>query len=144
MIEEVDRMVYRVAYRMALADGELSANEQTLLDVLARSLGLEAGEREALEAQAERIAYDVLRRVFPEREHQLRLFEAAALVAMADGRSDLEEWRLATRLTEALRITREEAERCLAAAKERLRQLGREHDLAPEIRANLEKQGLGG
>ena len=142
MIEEVDRMVYRLAYRMALADGELSSNEATLLEVLAKGLGLAEADVAALQVESDRIAYDALRRVFPQREHQLRLFETAALLAMADGRSELEEWRLATRLTEALRIDRAEAEQCLGRARDRLRQLAREHQLAPEVRANLEKQGL--
>ncbi|MDY0001151.1 MAG: hypothetical protein RBU30_07655 [Polyangia bacterium] len=144
MTQEVDRMVFRLAYRMALVDGELSSNEAVLLEVLAKELALGASEVASLGAESERIDYDSLRRVFPERAHQLRLFETAALLAMADGRSDLEEWRLATRLTQALRMDRAEVEACLAGARDRLRKLSREHELAPELRANLERQGLGG
>ncbi len=84
----------------------------------------------------------MLRQLFPERQQQLRLFETACLVAMADGRSDVQEWSLATKLTEALSLERDEAQACLAAARERLKALAAEHDLGAEIRENLKKQGL--
>jgi uncharacterized tellurite resistance protein B-like protein len=142
MSKTVDGMEYRLAYRMALADGELSANEETVLDVLAQSFGFDEATRQRLAQQADLIDYDNLRRVFPERDQQLRLFETACLLAMADGRSDLEEWHLANRLTAALRIERAEAAECLERARARLRELARQHRLSAEIRANLQKLGL--
>ena len=138
----VDGMEYRLAYRMALADGELSANEGTVLDVLAMSHGLDEATTQRLAQEADLVDYDNLRRVFPERDQQLRLFETACLLAMADGRSDLEEWHLANRLTAALRIERAEAAECLERARARLRELAKQHQLSAEIRANLQKLGL--
>ena len=138
----LDVMVYRVAYRMALADGELSANEATVLEVLAKSFGFDETARAQLQEEADRIDFDNLRRVFPEREQQLQLFETACLLAMADGRSDLDEWKLANRLTEALRIERADASHQLEKARARLRDLAKQHDLSAEIQANLKKQGL--
>ena len=67
---------------------------------------------------------------------------AAALMAMADGRSEVEEWGLATRLAGALGFDRARVGKCLDNARAKLRELAAEHDLAPEIRANLTKQGL--
>jgi uncharacterized tellurite resistance protein B-like protein len=141
-MSNLDLMLYRLAYRMATVDGELSTNEATLLDVLGKSLGLDEQETAGLAREAERIDYTRLRQLFPERAQQLRLFETACLIAMADGRSELQEWSLATRLTEALRIDRDEARACLDAARTRLRELAAEHDLAAEIRRNLEDQDL--
>ena len=88
-MENLDLMLYRLAYRMATADGEMSTNEATLLEVLGQSLGLSAEETESLSAEAEKIDYTTLRRLFPEAEQRNRLFETAALMAMADGRSDV-------------------------------------------------------
>ena len=141
-MSNLDLMLYRLAYRMATVDGELSTNEATILDVLGKSLGLAPEDTAVLKAEAEQIDYTMLRRLFPEREQQLRLFETSCLVAMADGRSDVEEWSLATRLSEALSIERDEAQSCLAAARARLKELAAEHDLAAEIRENLSKQGI--
>ena len=138
----LDVMVYRLAYRMALADGELSANEATVLDILAKSFGFDEATRDQLKEESERIDYDNLRRVFPERGQQLALFETACLLAMADGRSDMDEWQLANRLTEALKVNRAEAADCLQRARARLKDLAHEHDLSAEIQANLKKQGL--
>ena len=138
----LDLMIYRLACGMAAADGELSTNEATILEVLAKSLGLSAEETGSLAAEAEKIDYTALRRLFPEPQQRDRLFETAALMAMADGRSDVEEWRLATRLAEALGFDRARVQQRLEAARARLRELAAEHDLAPEIRANLARQGI--
>jgi len=142
-MSNLDLMLYRLAYRMATVDGELSTNEETLLDVLGKSLGLGQDETADLQQEAERIDYTALRQLFPERQQQLRLFETACLVAMADGRSEVQEWTLATKLTDALSLDRQEAKGCLEAARQRLRELSAEHDLADEIRDNLKKQGIG-
>jgi tellurite resistance protein len=141
-MSNLDLMVYRLAYRMATVDGELSTNEETILEVLGASFDLSEDDTQALKAEAERIDYPMLHLLFPEREQQLRLFETACLVAMADGRSDVEEWNLATRLSAALRIDHDAAQECLQSARTRLRELARDHDLTPEIRANLDKAGL--
>ena len=138
----LDVMVYRLAYRMALADGEMSANEATVLDVLAKSFGFDEATREQLAEEAERIDYDNLRRVFPEREQQLTLFETACLLAMADGRSDMDEWQLANRLTAALKVDRNDAAECLQRARSRLKEMAGQHDLSAEIQENLKKQGI--
>jgi tellurite resistance protein len=138
----VDQMIYRVAYRMAMADGHLSTNETVLLGILADSLGIAAEDVPQLELEADHIDHDALRRVFPERADQLRLFEAGLLLAMADGVSDVMEWKLANRMASSLRIDKPEAQACLERTRQRLRDLAKEHLLAPEIRANLAKQGL--
>ena len=142
-MSNLDLMLYRLAYRMATVDGELSTNEATLLEVLGKSLGLDEADTAGLKQEAERIDYTMLRQLFPERAQQLRLFETACLVAMADGRSDIQEWSLATKLTDALALDREEAQACLGAARQRLKDLAAEHDLGAEIRDNLKKQGIG-
>ena len=141
-MSNADQMIYRVAFRMAMADGKLSMNEMILLGVLARSLGLEEQEVPILEEEAERIDYAALTRVLPERADQLRLFESALLLAMADGVSDPLEWKLANRVAAALGLDKAAAQPCLERARARLRALASEHLLAPEIRANLAKQGL--
>lgn len=141
-MSNLDLMLYRLAYRMATVDGELSTNEATILDVLGKSLGLGEDDTADLQQEAERIDYTALRQLFPERKQQLRLFETACLVAMADGRSDVEEWSLATKLTDALSVDRAEAKSCLESARERLRELAKEHDLAGEICDNLKKHGI--
>ena len=137
-----DLMIYRVAFRMAMADGKLSMNEMILLGVLAKSLGIAEEDVPVLEEESARIDHDALPRVLPDRADQLRLFESALLLAMADGVSDPLEWRLANRLAASLHLGKEEAQPCLERARQRLRDLGRDHLLAPEIRANLAKQGL--
>ncbi len=141
-MSNLDLMLYRLAYRMATVDGEVSMNEATLLDVLGKSLGLSEEDTAGLKQEAERIDYTMLRKLFPERQQRFRLFEIACLVAMADGRSDLQEWSLATKLAEALSLDRDEAKFCLEAARKRLRDLAKDHDLTPEIRANLKTHGI--
>jgi DnaJ-domain-containing protein 1 len=141
-MSNLDLMLYRLAYHMAIVDGEVSTNEATLLSALGKSLGLSEADIAGLKKEADRIDFSMLRRIFPERQQQFRLFEIACLVAMADGRSDLQEWTLATKLTDALSLDREEARFCLEAARKRLRDLAKDHDLAPEIRANLKTQGI--
>ncbi len=141
-MSNLELMLYRLAYRMATVDGELSTNEATILDVLGKSLGIAEDDTAGLRKEAEQIDYTMLRRLFPERAQQLRLFETACLVAMADGRSDVHEWSLATKLTESLSIDRDEAKSCLASARERLKDLVAKHDLAAEIRENLKSQGI--
>jgi len=141
-MSNLDLMLYRLAYRMATVDGEVSTNETILLEVLGKSLGLSDEDTAGLKREAERIDYTMLRQLFPERQQQLRLFETACLIAMADGRSDLQEWTLATKLTDALALDRDEAKSCLDAARTRLRDMAQEHDLAPEIRANLKQHGI--
>jgi tellurite resistance protein len=137
-----DQMIYRVAFRMAMADGKLSTNEMVLLGVLAKSLDVPETEVPRLEEEAARIDYTALPRVLPDRADQLRLFESALLLAMADGVSDPLEWNLANRLAASLHLEKAEAQPCLERARQRLRDLARDHLLAPEIRENLAKQGL--
>lgn len=135
-------MIYRVAWRMASIDGDLSANEALLLDLLGKDLGIEGDEVETLKQEAEHIDYTMLRKLFPEHQDRRRLMETACLLAAADGKPDPAEWKLAVKLAEHLNLDREEVQGCAARARDRLRAVGQEHDLGAEIRENLKKQGL--
>ena len=138
-----DHMIYRMAYRMAMADGEISANEALILHLFQHNMGLTKAEIETLRQEATAFDYATLPAEFPERKDQLMLFETACLMAMLDGRSDPEEWELVIRLCDALDIDRPQAQDCLARARERLYKLADKHNLLPEIIANLERDDQG-
>ena len=69
----------------------------------------------------------------------IQLFETACLMAMVDGKSDLQEWNLVMKLCEVFGIDRPEAQTSLNAARERLYKLAEKHNLLPEIMANMEQ-----
>jgi uncharacterized tellurite resistance protein B-like protein len=131
-----ERTVLLTAYRMALADGELSANEALLLHLFATGLGVTTAELFALKAEANAVDWDALPALFADRGEQLALFETLCLVALADGRCAPEEQQLAQRLANLLAIDDDEARARRAAAQQRLDELGKSHDLAAEIEAN--------
>jgi hypothetical protein len=102
---ESNHMIFRMAYRMAMADGEISANEALILHLFSSNMGLSADELKELKDSAEAIVYDELPELFPSRKDQIQLFEAACLMAMVDGKSDLEEWNLVMKLCEVFGST---------------------------------------
>lgn len=134
-----DHMIFRMAYRMAMADGELSTNEALILHLLGENLKATRLELELLREEARALDWASLPAEFPERGDQLELFEIACLMAMIDGRSELEEWDVIMRLCETFAIDRPEAQTVLGRARERLRVLCERHNLLPEIQANLRR-----
>jgi tellurite resistance protein len=144
MAQDINDLLFQTAYRMAIADGELSVNEATVLAVMARVSGITDEQAEVLKLQAASIEIDTLAERLPDRDDQLRLFELACLVALVDGRSDVAEWRLTVRLARALEIDRSQATACLGAALTRLRHLMKRYDLSPEIRERLRQHGIHG
>jgi len=144
MAQDINDLLFQTAYRMAIADGELSVNEATVLQVMARAAGISDDHAERLKQQAVAIDLEGVAMRLPDRDDQLRLFELACLVALVDGRSDVAEWRLTVRLARALKIERQQASACLGAALTRLRHLMKRYDLSAEIRANLAKHGING
>jgi hypothetical protein len=133
-------LLYRMAYRMAMADGELSANEALVLHLFQDDLGLSSSEARALRDADLDVPWESLSETFAERASQLELFETACLMAMVDGRADPEEWNLVIRLCEIFDIERDLAQQHLARARERLNDLARDHNLLPEIQRNMEEQ----
>jgi hypothetical protein len=132
-------MIFRMAYRMAMADGELSANETLILHLLGEGLKATRQELERLRKEAGDLDWASLPLEFPERRDQMELFEVACLMAMIDGRSDLQEWGVIMRLCEVLAIERPEAQAALARARERMMALAERHNLLPEIVENIRR-----
>ncbi|MFH2009011.1 MAG: hypothetical protein ABI333_20645 [bacterium] len=139
-MDERERTVFLTAYRMALADGELSANEALLLNLFAKGLGITTEELFSLKKEAARVDLESLPEKFPDRGEQLALVETIYLVAMIDGRDAPEEQQLVARLTELFALTQSESGKCLRAARTRMRKLGQQHDLLTEVLANTEKE----
>jgi len=139
-MSQPEHMIYRVAYQMAMADGEISANEALILHLFTSSLGLTRDQLVELKASATDLDLEKLPETFPQRADQIRLFETACLMAMVDGKSDLQEWALVMRLCEVFEIDRPEAQKSLNAARERLYKLAEQHNLLPEIMANMEAE----
>ncbi|MFH2006369.1 MAG: TerB family tellurite resistance protein [bacterium] len=138
---ESNHMIFRMAYRMAMADGEISANEALILHLFSSNMGLSREQLVELKASAETLDYGELPEMFPNREDQMALFEAACLMAMVDGKSDVEEWNMVMKLCEVFEIDRPQAQKSLAVARERLYKLAEQHNLLPEILANMEVEG---
>jgi tellurite resistance protein len=139
---KTEHMLYRVAYQMAMADGDLSANEALMLHLFTQGLGLTVSETKKLREEARNLDISTLPDLFPERADQLKLFETACLMAIVDGRSDPEEWQMVMHLCQTFEIDRPTAQQSLEAARERLNKLAEEHNLLPEILANIdENQG---
>ncbi len=139
-MSQPEHMIYRVAYQMAMADGEISANEALILHLFSSSLGLSQDQMAELKAGASDLDLEKLPELFPKRSDQIQLFETACLMAMVDGKSDLEEWNLVMKLCEVLKIDRPEAQESLNAARQRLYKLAEKHNLLPEIMANMEAE----
>ena len=133
---DTERTVLLTAYRMALADGELSANEALLLHLFAKGLGVTTAELFALKKEAAAVDWDELPALFEDRGEQLALFETVCLVALADGRNAPEEQQLVQRLAKAFAINADESQSRQAAAQARLDKLGELHDLSSELEAN--------
>lgn len=133
---DTERTVLLTAYRMALADGELSANEALLLHLFAKGLGVTTAELFSLKKEAAGVDWNELPTLFSDRGEQLALFETICLVALADGRTAPEEQQLVQRLTELFAIDAQESEARQAAAQARLDKLGKSHDLSAELEAN--------
>lgn len=138
-MNKTEHMLYRVAYQMAMADGDLSANEALMLHLFTQGLGLSVAETRQLREEARELDLARLPELFPERSDQLKLFETACLMAIVDGRSDPQEWEMVMRLCKTFEIDRPTAQQSLVAARERLNKLAEEHNLLPEIMANLEE-----
>jgi len=133
---DTERTILLTAYRMALADGKLSANEALLLHLFAKGLGVTTPELFSLKKQAAAIDWEELPGLFTDRGEQLALFETICLVALADGRTAPEEQRLVLRLAELFAIDAVESRDHLNAAQQRLEKLGESYDLSAEIEAN--------
>ncbi len=133
---DTERTVLLTAYRMALADGQLSANEALLLHLFAKGLGVTTAELFSLKKESAGVDWEELPAMFTDRGEQLALFETICLVALADGRTAPEEQQLVKRLAELFSIDAPESEACLAAAQQRLDKLGTMYDLSAEIEAN--------
>ena len=142
-MSQPEHMIYRVAYQMAMADGEISANEALILHLFTSNLGLSRAKLAELKASAVDLDLSKLPETFPKREDQIKLFETACLMAMVDGKSDPEEWKLVIKLCEVFGIERPEAQESLTAARERLNKLAEKHNLLPEIMANMEAEESG-
>jgi uncharacterized tellurite resistance protein B-like protein len=136
---DTERTVLLTAYRMALADGELSANEALLLHLFAKGLGVTTAELFALKKEAAAVDWDELPALFEDRGEQLALFETVCLVALADGRNAPEEQQLVQRLAKLFAIDADESKSRQAAAKKRLDKLGESHDLSSELESNKPK-----
>lgn len=131
-----ERTVLLTAYRMALADGELSANEALLLHLFAGGLGVTTAELFSLKKEAQEVDWAELPELFADRGEQLALYETICLVALADGRCAPEERKLSQRLAKLFTIAEDESRACLDAARTRLDKLAEQHDLSAEIEAN--------
>ena len=134
-----DQMLYRMAYRMAMADGELSANEALILHLFQDAMGVTKEELRQLREEATSLNLSELASEIPGRKERLELLETACVMAMIDGRADLKEWDLIIRICEVLDIERPEAQACLGRARERLQRLASKHNLLPEILKNLDR-----
>lgn len=139
-MSQPEHMIFRVAYQMAMADGEISANEALILHLFSSSLGLTKEQLAELKASANELDLEKLPARFPRRRDQIQLFETACLMAMVDGKSDVQEWNLVMKLCEVFGIERPEAQESLSAARERLYKLAEKHNLLPEIMANMEEE----
>ncbi len=139
-MSQPEHTIFRVAFQMAMADGEISANEALILHLFSSNLGLSTEQLEKLKASAAELDLETLPETFPKRADQIQLFETACLMAMVDGKSDLQEWNLVMRLCEVFSIERPEAQESLNAARERLYKLAEKHNLLPEIMANMEAE----
>jgi len=133
---DTERTVLLTAYRMALADGELSANEALLLHLFAKGLGVTTAELFTLKKEARSVDWNELPTLFRDRGEQLALFETVCLVALADGRTAPQEQQLVQRLAELFDIDKDESRTLQAAAQKRLDKLGESHDLSAELEAN--------
>ncbi len=142
-MSSAEHMLYRMAYRMAMADGEMSPNEALMLHLFEDELGLSRADIQSLKQESKQVDFEDLPREFPKREDQLRLFETVCLMAMIDGRSEVEELYLVLRLCEVLGIERPLAQQCLGNARERLNQLASVHNLLPEIQRNMQESAGG-
>lgn len=142
-MSQPEHVIYRVAYQMAMADGEISANEALILHLFSSNLGLSKDQLAELKATAVDLDLATLPETFPRRADQIKLFETACLMAMVDGKSDPEEWNLVMKLCEVFDIDRPEAQESLSAARERLNKLSETHNLLPEIMANMEAEKPG-
>ena len=131
-----ERTVLLTAYRMALADGELSANEALLLHLFAGGLGVTTAELFSLKKEARSVDWDSLPALFEDRGEQLALLETICLVALADGRCAPEEQQLCGRLVDLFGVSESDYATCREAAQQRLDKLGKLHDLSAEIEAN--------
>ena len=138
----LEEMQFRLAVSMAVVDGAISANEQTLLNHLGKSLELSEKEVNRLRKEASRIDYAALHHLYTEKEQRLQLMEIACLMAMADGQAKPEEWQLSLRLAKALHLNREEAKICVQRARKRLLSMVKKHGMIEELRDNLRKQGI--
>jgi len=136
---DTERTVLLTAYRMALADGELSANEALLLHLFAKGLSVSTAELFQLKKQAAGVDWEELPALFTQRGEQLALYETICLVALADGRTAPEEQHLVQRLSELFSIQADEAQARQAAAQKRLDKLSAQYDLSAEIEANKEQ-----
>ncbi len=134
--DDKERTVLLTAYRMALADGQLSANEALLLHLFAEGLGVTTAELFSLKKEARSVDWDTLPALFEDRGEQLALLETTCLVALADGRCAPEEQQLAKRIAGLFAIGRDEFEGCREGAQKRLDKLSDLHDLSAEINAN--------
>lgn len=142
-MSQPEHMIYRVAYQMAMADGEISANEALILHLFSSNMGLSQEQLAQLKSSATDLDLEKLPETFPKRADQMRLFETACLMAMVDGKSDLQEWNLVMRLCEVFEIDRPEAQESLNSARARLYKLAEKHNLLPEIMANMEAEEPG-
>ena len=133
-------MVFLTAYRMALADGELSANEALLLHLFSKSLDVPTEALFHLRQDAEKVDLDSLLLKLPDPAEQRALLETLYLVALADGRMAPQEWSLVTRLAELFEVDRAGLEQCLEAARSRLEKLSEQYDLKTEMEANAETE----
>jgi uncharacterized tellurite resistance protein B-like protein len=133
---DTERTVLLTAYRMALADGELSANEAPLLHLFAKGLGVTTAELFSLKKEAAGVDWNELPTQFTGRGEQLALYETICLVALADGRCAPEEQQLANRLAELFTIGRTERQARRVAAQKRLDKLSKTYDLSAELEAH--------
>lgn len=137
-----DLMQFRLAYRMAMADGNLTANERAILDLLQKGFDLSDEEAEELRKESDRIDFDALPGLFPDQAQRDHLLEVACLIALADGMAQPEEWSLSLEICKVLNIPRDRAITCVKQARKRLVSLVKQHDLMDELMDNLKRQGI--
>ena len=100
------------AIAMAAADGVLAAEEQALIERIARYLGLGAEARDDIEEIIKPPPSPVQVASWAiEAKDRLELYRAAAMMASADGEVDAAESRLLDSLAAVLRLTDEELAR---------------------------------
>ncbi len=124
-MDQTKLTIIRAARDMARADGRLHRQERKILRLIAEAEQLDKDEKEYLQRTSDPLAIDELHGLLPDEADRLRLIELSVLVGMADGVESPDELDRLRKLTEQLKISRDDIPGCLERARERFFELTR-------------------